>query len=244
MPNGSFVKADGKLNAVGNPRPLNGLNGALDSNTMDTNVMVLPVQAAALGLDVTKAAPFTYRVATYSNYKAKDGLLVPVDQTEPKQYDPVNPALWFEDGTASQLFFDKPDSGLNIHAGPGAKDAKALFLHLQNATGDLSAKGDGGKKAEVVPVSVGVTKLSLTLPWTFAGGFTFASASGLTPDSTATFTLDGKTVGSQKVGKDGKAYAFVWVPFTTKSGSYPVVVTDSNGASATSKLQMYSLWPF
>lgn len=233
---------DGSLKSLG-VRPLNGLNGGLDSNTMDTNVMVLPVLAASIGLDASKPAPFTYKVVTYSSYKTKDGLLAPVDQTEPKKYDPVNPALWFEDGSASQVFFDKPDSGLNVHQGPGAATAKALFLHLQNATGDLSAKGDGGKRAEVVPVKVGQTKLALTLPWTFAGGFTVASGSGFTPGSTVKVTLAEKTVSSPKADKDGKIFAFVWVPFSTKSGSYKVTAADSAGASSTAILGVFSLWP-
>ncbi|MDN5667327.1 MAG: S8 family serine peptidase [Renibacterium salmoninarum] len=237
------INADGSLTVVGSPRPLNGLNGGLDSNTMDTNVMVLPVQAAALGIDASKASPFTYRVVTYSNYKAKDGFLVPVDQTEPKKYDPVNPALWFEDGTASQLFFDKPDAGLNVHQGPGAASAKALFLHLQNATGDLSAKGDGGKRAEVLPVSVTPTKLALTLPWTFAGGFTVATGSGFTPDSAVTVKLAEKTVSTVKADKNGKIFAFVWIPFNTTAGSYKVTATDAVGASSTANLSVFSLWP-
>lgn len=235
-------QADGTLLPAGPSRPLNGLNGSLDSNTMDTNVMVLPVQASLLGIDGTKASPFSYRVVTFSSYKSKDGYLVPVDQTEPKTYDPVNPALWFEDGTASQLFFDKPDSGLNVRQGPGAANAKALFLHLQNATGDLSAKGDGGKRAEVLPVTVTQTKLALTLPWTFAGGFTIATGSGFTPDSTVTVRLGDKTVRTVTADKNGKIFAFVWVPFSTASGSYPVSATDTAGASSTAKLSVFSLW--
>lgn len=237
------IQPDGSLVPAGPSRPLNGLNGGLDSNTMDTNVMVLPVQASLLGIDGSKASPFTYRVVTFSNFNVKDGFLVPVDQTEPKTYDPVNPALWFEDGTASQLFFDKPDSTLNVHQGPGAATAKALFLHLQNATGDLNAKGDGGKRAEVVPVKVIPTKLSLTLPWTFAGGFTVATGSGFTPESTVTVTLGNKPVSTVKADKSGKIFAFIWVPFNTASGSYQVTATDTAGANSAAGLRVFSLWP-
>lgn len=148
-------QADGRLAA--NPdaiRPLNGLDGSVDSNTMDTNVMVLPVYARDLGLDLNNPAPLSYQVTTYSSLKVKDGRLVPVDQTEPKTFDPANPSLWFDDGTGSALFLDKPETTLTANRSAGLTDAKALFLHLQNATGNLGADGDGGQRAEVLPIAV------------------------------------------------------------------------------------------
>lgn len=135
-------------------RPLNGINGSLDSNTMDTNVMILPVYAASLGLDMSKPSPFSYRVTTYSRYnKLKDGRVVPVDKTEAKTFDPANPALWFDGGTRATLFRDRPQTLLTANRSHTSAEPKALFLHLHNATGDLSGNSIDGQRAEVLPVT-------------------------------------------------------------------------------------------
>lgn len=134
----------------------NGVLGDTDSNTFDTNVVTLPVSAPAIGLDVNSAsAPIQYRVTTWSPYNVDDqGNSVPVDATEYIPFDVTNPALSFKGATADVLFADVNGGKLDVTRSPGTTNTKALFLHLHNATGDLSgATGDGGR-AEVVPTVV------------------------------------------------------------------------------------------
>ena len=151
-----------KLNADGSAsfadeQFANGVEGNVDTNTMDTNTVVLPVSAAALGLDLTKSAPISYRVLTSSAYSTnKSGALVPVDTTPWIGYNPVTPKVWFEGSAASALFVDAPGATLTVHHTAKDMDSKALFLHLHNATGALDGSGRGASKAEVLPLKVGV----------------------------------------------------------------------------------------
>ena len=134
----------------------NGVLGNTDSNTFDTNTVTLPVSAAALGLDLAAASlPVQYRVTTWSPYNVDEqGNSVPVDASEYVGFDVANPALAFSGATPDALFADVNGGRLDVVRSAGTTDAKALFLHLHNATGDLSgANGDGGR-AEVVPVKV------------------------------------------------------------------------------------------
>lgn len=137
---------------------LNGLPGNVDSNTFDTNVATLPVSLAALGLKGS-SAPIKYRVSTYSQYNSDEtGQQVPVDGTNWIDFDAVAPALSFAgEGT---VFADLDGTTLNAQLKAGAKDPRALFLHLHNATGDLSGKNKNatGDRAEVVQVKTGTKK--------------------------------------------------------------------------------------
>lgn len=147
-PNGSTTFVDEQF--------ANGVEGNVDTNTLDTNTMVLPVSAAALGLDLTKSAPISYRVLTRTQYNLdKSGSLVPVDTTDWIGYNPVTPKVWFEGSAASALFVDAPGATLTVHRNAKDTDSKALFLHLHNATGTLDGSGRGPAKAEVLPLKVG-----------------------------------------------------------------------------------------
>ncbi|NYE96247.1 subtilisin family serine protease [Psychromicrobium silvestre] len=237
--------ADGSAQSLGTV-PLNGLDGSLDSNTMDSNVMKLSVPASILGIDGSKAAPFTYQVSTYSIYKEKDGNLVPVDQTAPLKYDPVNPALWFEDGSASTLFFDQSNAGINAHRAPGNTTAKALFLHFHNATGDLSATGDGGKKAEIVPIKASnpVQPTVYLAPKTvFQGTFTIAIGQKFSPNSKVTVTAEnGAVLGTGKSDSRGNVIVLVTVPKSLTVGTHTLKVADASGKSGTAQL-LVKAWP-
>lgn len=114
----------------------NSVFGNVDTNTFDTNVLSLPVMASALGLDLTKSAPISYKVVTYSDYNLdSSGQNVPVDQTDAIPFDAVTPKLWF-DGAPSGLFQDLPGTAIAVNRSADAKDAQALFLHLHNADGE------------------------------------------------------------------------------------------------------------
>ncbi|WP_194266076.1 S8 family peptidase [Arthrobacter yangruifuii] len=137
----------------------NGVQGTTDTNTFDTNTVTLPVRAAALGLDVNAAsAPFQYRVNTWNPYNVDDqGRSVPVDATEYIPFDAANPALTFAGAGATPnaaLFADVDGGRIDVTRSAGTTDAKALFLHLHNTTGDLSGTNGDGGRAEVLPIKV------------------------------------------------------------------------------------------
>ncbi|WP_081710265.1 S8 family peptidase [Arthrobacter sp. 35W] len=125
----------------------NGVLGNTDTNTFDTNVLTLPVLAGALGLDLSKPAPISYKVVSYSQYNFNSANVnTPVvEETAAIPFDVVAPALWFDGNGASGLFVDAPGTALQVNRAAGAKDAKALFLHLHNASGE---------KAQVVSATV------------------------------------------------------------------------------------------
>jgi len=140
----------------------NDSDGGTDTNAFDTDTIVLPVWAAAIGVDPAKPAPFKYRVVTTTEYQELDkatGDPLPVDSTGWISYNPVTPALWFSGDGDGGLFQDLPGTALTAHRtiAPAGKIAKmapaattdtgsqALFLHLHNAS---------GAKAEVLNVRV------------------------------------------------------------------------------------------
>lgn len=149
------LNADGSAELV-DQTGANGVLGNTDSNTFDTNAVTLPVTALALGLDVNAAsAPLQYRVTTWSPYNVDDqGNSVPVDATEYIPFDAANPALTFKGATADALFADVDGGKLDVTRRADTTDAKALFLHLHNATGDLSGTNGDGGRAEVLPINV------------------------------------------------------------------------------------------
>ncbi|OMH32270.1 hypothetical protein BGP79_07345 [Tersicoccus sp. Bi-70] len=132
---------------------VNGQTGAVDTNTFDTNAFTIPVQAKAYGLDLTKSAPIQYRVSSYNSYSS-----AAVDSTSWIAYNVSQPNVAFGNSDGNVLFNDVPGTGLPAQRAASGGAAQALFLHLHNATGDLSGKAttgdaDGGR-AQVVPVTV------------------------------------------------------------------------------------------
>ncbi|MCC3283263.1 S8 family peptidase [Arthrobacter caoxuetaonis] len=136
----------------------NGLLGNMDSNTFDTNAVTFPVSVAALGLDpAAESLPLQYKVVTWSLYNVDEtGTTVPVDSTDFIEFDAANPALWFSGGSPDALFADVDGGKLTVNRSKDTTEASALFLHLHNATGDLSGKAGLGERAEVLPVTVPV----------------------------------------------------------------------------------------
>lgn len=133
------------------------LNGyaatALDTALYDTNVMVLPVTAAALGL--TGAMPaFAYRVATYSlDISNARALGMFVDQTPWLYFNPAQPGLKPTGDTGEPpLYVDRPGATLGVTfdlAGYLADHARGLLIfHHHNVSGP----GERGR-AQVVPVT-------------------------------------------------------------------------------------------
>jgi subtilisin family serine protease len=112
---------------------LNGLGGDVDSNTFDTNVAGFPVSLDALGLTGSDA-PISYRVYSYSQYNSDEtGANVPVDATDWIDFNAIKPALSFAgEGT---VFADLNKSQLKATVASTNTKAKALLLHLHNASG-------------------------------------------------------------------------------------------------------------
>ncbi|MBV9950575.1 MAG: S8 family serine peptidase [Acidimicrobiia bacterium] len=116
--------------------PANTAFGDVDTNTFDTNVIVLPVFLEALGINPrASSARITYQVGTFSYYSAPadDGI---VDAAHPVSYDPLNPGLWTSSGP---LFFSEPGKGTTVHRNKAAlaKDhsqGDLLVFNLHNRT--------------------------------------------------------------------------------------------------------------
>lgn len=138
---------NGELTVI-DSQPLNGSWGDVDTNTFDTNAMVLPVSAAKLGIDPIKNdTTLSYQVTTYS--ANMDGA---VDQSGLISYNPVAPSISFRGEQFNKsLFTDLPGKTLSAHRASDKVKGEALFLHLHNGTGDLSGirTGEDGAKAEV-----------------------------------------------------------------------------------------------
>ncbi|MCZ2402845.1 S8 family serine peptidase [Paenarthrobacter sp. Z7-10] len=177
------LKADGTRETVdqqfANGLPADAKGNTIDTNTYDTNTVMLPVLASSLGLDLTKSAPISYKVVTYSSYSIdKSGQNVPVDQTPAIAFNPVTPNLWFEGSAPDSLFVDANATQLTVHRASKGTKAKALFLHLHNAT---------GQKAEVVATENGKLRFSDVPGTKFEADINWMADNGLTtgyPDGT------------------------------------------------------------
>ena len=144
---------DGKWHAIANALyPLNGTWGDTDTNIMDSNTLVMSVPLSVLGLDPeAESTEISYSVTTASAFSAT----TVVDTTESVSFNYATPALWFSGDSAGvpNLFVDAPGTNLVAHRSGEAKGS-ALFLHMHNATGDLSGvNGAAGERAQVLRVS-------------------------------------------------------------------------------------------
>ena len=144
---------DGKWHAIANALyPLNGTWGDTDTNIMDSNTLVMNVPLSVLGLDPeAESTEISYSVTTASAFSAT----TVVDTTESVSFNYATPALWFSGDSAGvpNLFVDAPGTNLVAHRSGEAKGS-ALFLHMHNATGDLSGvNGAAGERAQVLRVS-------------------------------------------------------------------------------------------
>ena len=144
---------DGKWHAIANALyPLNGAWGDTDTNIMDSNTLVMSVPLSVLGLNPeAESTEISYSVTTASAFSAT----TVVDTTESVSFNYATPALWFSGDSAGvpNLFVDAPGTNLVAHRSGEAKGS-ALFLHMHNATGDLSGvNGAAGERAQVLRVS-------------------------------------------------------------------------------------------
>jgi subtilisin family serine protease len=118
--------------------PINGQFGDVDTNTFDSNVVVLPVFLDALGIDPTgDHRRIRYSVGVDGYYEPPGDFLVdfvPGRMT----FDPLNPGIWAEGAEASLLYLAEPGTGVDIHRNAKVlkkdKSADVLVLFLHNRT--------------------------------------------------------------------------------------------------------------
>ncbi|WP_228972936.1 S8 family serine peptidase [Streptomyces sp. DH12] len=127
-PGGGFTTVD--------TQPVNGHHGDVDTNTFDTNVVVLPVRLAALGVDPAAAShPIGYTVAVGGFYRAPGSAVV--DQLDaPVAYDPLAPRYRVEAAGAPALtHLARPGTALTVHAAPHARGGELLAVLHHNGAG-------------------------------------------------------------------------------------------------------------
>jgi subtilisin family serine protease len=123
----------------------NGLSGALDTSVFDSNVLVVPMNLAAVG--ITPGDTPTFSVATYSPYAEATGGIV--DEADPFTIDPFDPPVWFDSDPTSVedtvWYLGQPGSDVTVHRSAEGAETDLLVLHTHNATGE---------RAQVVDVVV------------------------------------------------------------------------------------------
>ncbi|MBB5956616.1 subtilisin family serine protease [Saccharothrix tamanrassetensis] len=129
-------------------QPLNGQFGEVDTNLMDSNVVVLPVTLKALGIDPTAASfRLSYTADTAGAYPApgnQDGFVDKIDT--PMSFDPLKPGYSVRAGdTAALSYVVRSGTRLDVHRDQESlvanKSDGLLLLHHHNGT---------EKRAEVV----------------------------------------------------------------------------------------------
>jgi subtilisin family serine protease len=127
-------------------QPVNGQWGDVDTNTADTNVVVLPVLLTALGIDPAKdTARISYTAGSTGYYVAPgnaNGLIDVIDRQ--LSFDPLKPGLWVQGGGDAALsYLAKPGTALVVNRDAAAlrldKSEGLLVLNHHNATGDRAS---------------------------------------------------------------------------------------------------------
>ena len=123
--------------------PVNGQYGDVDTGVFDSNVVLLPVSLAALGIDpAAPTAPITYTAGMAGFYTGPADEDTIIDTAAPAQFDAVRPGLWAEGAGSSALsYLARPQETLVVHRNPAAKpllpqESQLLVLHPLNASGD------------------------------------------------------------------------------------------------------------
>ncbi|MDQ4092896.1 MAG: S8 family serine peptidase [Actinomycetota bacterium] len=130
--------------------PVNGQFGDVDSGVFDSNIIVLPVSLAALGIDPLAAtAPISYTTAVASYYTSPVSVGEVIDSTAPALFDAVRPGLWAQGtGDAALSYLARPGTALMVNrdaiAATAQRAAQLLVLHPANRS---------GSRVQVVPVS-------------------------------------------------------------------------------------------
>src|SRR5665648_508176 len=119
----------------------NGLSGALDTSVFDSNVLVVPMTMANVG--ITPRDTPTFVVAMFSSYaESPSGI---VDETEPFTVDPFDPPVWFDSdpttaGDADTLWYlGQPGADVIVHRSP-------CLLYTSDAADEEDSVDLGGRR--------------------------------------------------------------------------------------------------
>lgn len=136
--------------------PLNGAYGDVDTNVYDTDVAVLSVPFAALGLSARGlTATFDYTAGIAGFYTAPADFTGVVDEVGTRRFDPLNPPLLVDGAAAPALgFFAVAGTELQVSRGPAARGREQKLLVIAHHNGP-------GERATVVPVRLFPTAASL-----------------------------------------------------------------------------------
>lgn len=120
----------------------NDISADVDSNTFDTNVILMPVYLDTIGIDATKGSHrITYQVGVAGFYRAPNDSLI--DLAPEVSFDPLKPGLWADDGDVFTLFDAVPGTGLDIQKDDAAlkkdKSDSLLVINLHNSSGQRAA---------------------------------------------------------------------------------------------------------
>jgi hypothetical protein len=122
--------------------PVNGQFGDVDTGVFDSNVVMVPVSLASLGIDPASAtAPISYTAGVagfYTGPADTDGV---IDSTGQIAFDAVRPALWAQGGGSPALsYLAQPGTALVVHRNSDTARtqlaSRLLVLNPLNASGD------------------------------------------------------------------------------------------------------------
>ncbi len=131
--------------------PINGQYGDVDTGVFDSNVVLMPVSLAALGIDpAAETAPISYTAGVAGFYTGPADVDTVIDTAPPVHFDAVRPGLWAQGGGSPALsYLARPGDALVVHRDAAAgslvpplvpplvlQPLKLLVLHPLNASGD------------------------------------------------------------------------------------------------------------
>ena len=202
---------------------------SLNTVVYDTNVMVIPVTASALGL-TTANAKFRYRVSTTSR-----GFGGTIDSTGIKTFDAARPGYDFSGGVPGMpLYIDRGGSAIPVRynkANLAANGALgALLLHHHNAFGSHDqtvVAQEPAATSVAVDAASGVYSDGVTLKATVSP----ASYLDQTLSGSVQFSVNGTAAGAPvAVGANGVATSTYTISVPAGSHSVSAAFTSSNAA--------------
>jgi subtilisin family serine protease len=146
--------------------PVNGQFGDVDSGVFDSNIILLPVSLAALGIDPSAAtAPISYTAGVLGYYTGPVNIGGVIDSTAPALFDAVRPGLWAQgSGDPALTYLARPGTALMINrdttAAVAQRATQLLVLHSDNPAGAraqlvrVPSPGSGPVDGSAVPLLV------------------------------------------------------------------------------------------
>jgi hypothetical protein len=141
--------------------PVNGQFGDVDTGVFDTNVVLIPVSLASLGIDPAAAsAPISYTAGVGGFYTGPSDTDSVIDTTGKITFDATRPAIWAQGGGSPALsYLAQPGTALVVHRDSdtararGEDASRLLVFHPLNGSGDRVqvVRADAGLLPIAVP---------------------------------------------------------------------------------------------